>query len=549
MGNKYLELENGEVVKIGREDKEEFDAEIKKWEGIFERHPNLYQGETNDLPVVPKYLLPELAKKFDFIKRYFDKENVNSKEKILADVGYNSEKENEDLKKECFVFIAGRYEDDASELIVETIEKRFDIYTTRDDVKSEIWIYDDGIYKPNGECFIKEFVRNVLEKLYTPQRANKVISKIETDTMIETDEFFDVKYLNEICVENGILNLETKTLSEFTPKKIFFNKMPVCFNPTAECPAIDKFFSEILRSSDDKKILYELAGFCLHKDYFIEKAFMFVGDGRNGKGKTISLLKSFVGVKNICSVKLSQMEPRNTALCELHNRMVNLAGDLSNTALKDTGLFKELTARDPVQVKRKYLRELMFVNYAKMVFACNELPRVYDLSEGFWSRWIVLEFPYQFLPIKEIELKSEKDRKVCKEQDPWVIEKITTDEELSGLLNKAIEGLFEIKKQRDFSYSRGTNEVKNFWIRKSDSFTAFCLDKLIGCDERNGWITKKELRKEFNIYCKEHRIKGTSDINIKVVLEGMFGVTEGRKREDIHNPERVFCWDGIKFKS
>lgn len=448
------------------------------------------------------------------------------------------------LRTDALQFIITRDEDHATERIVDAIEARKNIYTTRDDIKSEIWIYDDGIYKPNGESFIKEFVRKILLHAYTPQRANKVVAKIEADSMIETDTFFNTMYLNEICVNNGILNLNTRKLSPFTPEKIFFNKLPVTYNEEATCPHIDSFFGEILREKEDKNVLYELTGFCLHKEYFIEKAFMFLGNGRNGKGKTLSLLKNFLGAENTCSVRLSQMEPQSSALCELHNRLVNLAGDLDNTALKDTGLFKELTGRDSVQVKRKYLRDLIFTNYSKMIFATNNLPRVYDLSEGFWSRWILLEFPYKFLPQAEIDQRSEAEKEFCKIQDPSIIEKLTTTKELSGLLNAAIDGLDRLKKNKDFSYSKGTADVKDCWIRKSDSFTAFCLDELE--EDIEGFVSKKDLRQRFNQYCKKHKIKGTSDKNMKVVLEDMFGVVEARRGNSYEIQERV--WEGLKLK-
>jgi len=38
--------------------------------------------------------------------------------------------------------------------------------------------------------------------------------------------------------------------------------------------------------------MFELFGFLLYKNYFIEKGVMFIGDGRNGKGKTINLMKN-----------------------------------------------------------------------------------------------------------------------------------------------------------------------------------------------------------------------------------------------------------------
>ena len=188
-------------------------------------------------------------------------------------------------------------------------------------------------------------------------------------------------------------------------------------------------------------------------------------------------------------------------------------------------------------------QDLFFVNYSKQIFACNDLPRVYDLSPGFWSRWILLEFPYEFIDSKDFNDCPDKSNKKVK--DVNIIDKLTTDEELSGLLNKALDGLDRLFINKSFSYSIGASHVKNFWIRKSDSFTAFCLDNL--SEDIEGYVTKKDLRKSFVKYCKTHSVKGASEKNIKTVLEDMFGVIESKKGSTYESQERV--WEGIVFKN
>ena len=76
----------------------------------------------------------------------------------------------------------------ATELIVNKIQTENNIYSTRDDIKSEMWIYDKGIYVPQGKTFIKETCRKILESVYTSHFANEVIVKIEADTFIEQDK-------------------------------------------------------------------------------------------------------------------------------------------------------------------------------------------------------------------------------------------------------------------------------------------------------------------------------------------------------------------------
>ena len=67
------------------------------------------------------------------------------------------------------------------------------IFTTRDDIKSECWIYKEGIYIPQAKTYITEITRTILNNKFTPHLLNEVILKIEADTYIEQDEFFKVR--------------------------------------------------------------------------------------------------------------------------------------------------------------------------------------------------------------------------------------------------------------------------------------------------------------------------------------------------------------------
>lgn len=427
---------------------------------------------------------------------------------------------------------------EASEEIVKHILKKEKIYTTKDDKNSEVWIYRDGIYVPAGRSEIKILMRNMLGKFYSNWHYNQVISKIEPDTSVDSNEFFGNNYKNEVPVLNGILNIKTRQLTPFTPNKIFFNKMPVRYNAKSVCPKIDLFLTEVLPYDNDKEVFYEIGGFSLLKEYTFEKAFMFVGGGRNGKGKAIELLKRTLGSQNCSSVPLSSLTSDNFQISELFGKSLNLAGDISNTDLKDTGLFKSLTGRDLINAKRKFLRDISFENYAKFVFACNELPMVYDLSKGFWDRWILLDFPFTF------EDKETFDRikgNNIKLRDEEIISKITTPEELSGLLNKFLDGLDRLLKNKRFSSTKGTEEVKNMWIRKSNSFMAFCMDHLE--ESYDSRISKKELRKKYSEYCKLHKVISKPDFTIKRNLQDLFGVSEVRSNEG-----DLYFWEGLKWK-
>jgi len=428
-----------------------------------------------------------------------------------------------------------------TELVAGAIEKSYYIFSIKEDKNSEMWIYKEGVYVPNAKSEIKSITRVIIGPVYNQTFINEIITKIEADTFIEQKEFFGTNYIDLVPVQNGILNLRTKELLPFEPKKIFFNKLPIGYYPDAKCPAIDKHLSDVLKSSDDKEVFYELVGYCLWKDYSIEKAVMMVGGGRNGKGKTIEMIKRFVGMDNCTSVPLIVMNEESFSLSNLFGKMVNLAGDLSATALQQTGMFKQTTGRDMISAKRKFMTDINFTNYAKHIFACNELPRVYDNSLGFWERWVLFEFPYTFVSKEEYMALPEEDRFFKKIMDTEQINKITTQEELNGLLIKSLEGLNRILTNKNFSKSRGSESIKQFWIRKADSFMAFCLDHLE--EDYTGKILKSDLRKAYSDYCHQHKVKGLSDMSIKISLQELFGVSE----EQIGS-ERRFAWVGVSFK-
>lgn len=429
----------------------------------------------------------------------------------------------------------------ASELLVEFIRKKLKFYTTKDDVKSEMWVYRDGIYVPQGRSEIKEILRTILGDSYSSYVINLVIAKIEADTFIDQDKFFNNNYVNEVPVLNGILNILTRKIEPFTPDKIFFNKLPVAYNPNVDCPLIDKFVTDVLASKDDRFVFYELGGFCLLKDYKFEKAFMFVGAGRNGKDKSLELIKRLLGVENCCSVPLASIVPDSFIISEFHNKMANLAGEISNQDLKDASAFKSLTGRSLQSAPRKFLKPVTFVNHAKFIFACNELPMVYENNKGFWDRWVLLEFPYTF--VTQQELDSQKDKSAFKLRDESIIEKITTPDEMSGLLNKFLDGLQRLLNNKGFSSTKGSDEIKQLWIRKSNSVMAFCMEYIK--EEYDSFISKKNFRKKYSEFCKTHKVTPRSDHVIKRTLEDLFGSSEANRDNAFGVWERV--WEGIKW--
>ena len=445
---------------------------------------------------------------------------------------------------EVLTLLAIRKRNEATELIVEEIEKDNYIYSIRSDDKNEIWFYKEGIYLPEGQSYILEFCRKVLGDCFTNAIGADVIAKIAADTYIDAKVFFENTYPTQIAVENGILDILTQEMQPFTPEKIFFNKIPVTYDSTKDCPAIKQHFETVLKKKEDSKRMEELFGFLLLKEYKIEKAFIFVGNGRNGKGKTIQLMKKFLGANNCASIQLQDFDKDKFAAENLLNKMANLAGDIDNRALRYTGMFKTLTGRDSISASRKFKSRIDFENFAKLVFAANSIPVTYDISTAFWSRWVMFEFPYHFVTQEIYDAETdEKEKEKMKIMNPDIGETLCTADELSGLLNLALGGLKRLLEQKDFSSSPSEDEVKELWLRKSDSFNAFLMDCVE--EEYDSIIAKSTLRQVYSAYCRKYKLKQSIDKAIKEILETQMGAGEDRK---MVGDALKTVWVGIKLK-
>ncbi len=444
------------------------------------------------------------------------------------------------VKNKVLVYLASRQRENATELIVQYILSVEKIYTIRSDKKIEIYIYKEGIYIPYGISYIKNHVRDLTDTAYTIPLSNEVIAKIETDTYIEASKFFITEDVDKIPVNNGILNLKTRELEKFSHQYFFFTKIPIDFIPGSTCENVKVHLQTVLKDGADVDIIQELFGWCLYRNLKPEKAFMFTGNGRNGKSKTIELLKRLLGADNCISMDIKRITEDGWARGFFLNKLANLGADIGNSTLKETNNFKNLTGHDAFSAPRKNKDDITFVNYAKMIFAANELPKTLDDSIGFWNRWELIDFPFTFLSENDnIQEYSKVDKNLIKKCDKNIIEKLTTKEELEGLLIWSVKGLDRLRNNSwCFSKCSSSKNVKNTWTRKSDSFAAFMMDCLV--ESVDNHVTKRDLSYNYNKYCKMHSIRPTSEKWVKSSLVKEYGVDE-RRIGDIRS------WFGVEF--
>lgn len=370
--------------------------------------------------------------------------------------------------------------------LARAIMQEFAYVTRESDEMMFLYHPDRGIYTPNGEAHIKRETEKALGKYLRRNRQSEVINYILSSTLKHVEE--TPPHL--IAMKNGILDLKARELKPFNPDYFILNSLPVVYTPEADCKAFMKFISEVV-AQEDIPVLQEVCGYCLWRDYRYHKAVMLVGDGANGKSTFLETLRRMLGAENVSTVPLHDLETSSFARSSLYGKLANIYPDLSDRALKGTGYFKMLSGGDTVSAEYKFRDRFEFKNYAKLVFSCNKVPESPDDTTAFFRRWIIINFPKQFL---------EGDPNT----DPNLLQKLTTEDELSGFFNWALEGLERLLKNGKFSTGKSLEDTREQYIRASDPVKAFAMDCL---EEKAGNLVQKdEVYKAFIEYCERMKL-------------------------------------------
>lgn len=387
----------------------------------------------------------------------------------------------------------------------------------------DIYLYQDGYYHQNAETWIKKRVQEILGDETTSYLKNEVLGCIRGATYTNTYTNNDTGLVN---LRNGLLDLHTMTLLPHTPKVFTITQIPITYTPETDCPQIKKFLGEIL-PSEDIPIIQELIGYCLLPDYRFQRAFMLLGDGRNGKSTLLNLLRIFLGKENTTSIDLHEIIQNRFIRAQLHGKLANIYPDLTSKTLNNTGVFKALTGGDALTADRKFRNPITFINTAKLIFSANELPKTLDDTLAFYRRWIILNFPNKF------------EGDTC---DTQKLEKLTTPTELSGLLNYALGGLQRLLTNGDFSHSMTAEETQKHYTRLASSI-AYYIEENIEVNPE-GWISKDELYSHYTSWCRNNNLPITPKNIFSKEIHQYITIREERRTVD---KGQVRGWRGISL--
>lgn len=287
--------------------------------------------------------------------------------------------------------------------------------------------YENGVYKEVSTLKMQSLVqKHLIEEYSKSHHIHDTLEQWKNRIIYEGDLLDNPQLINMINFQNGMFDLNTKSIIPHSP--LFYTAVQINaeYDPTADCPQFKEFIQKSLEPND-ALIAQEIMGYLLIPTTVAEKAFILYGPGRTGKSTFLKVIEHILGKEQISNVALQDLSQRFKASLLL-GKLANIYADLPSKNISDTGIFKTLVSGDTIVAEEKFGKPFSFSNRARLIFSCNELPGNYvDRTDGFYRRLIILPF-----------LRHVPEDKI----DPFLLQKF--QQERNGIVQWALEGLFRL---------------------------------------------------------------------------------------------------------
>lgn len=291
---------------------------------------------------------------------------------------------------------------------------------------------------------------------------------------------------DRIHVANGTLFLDGR----FTEDKSYCNnRLSVAYLPDAPPPVRWlQFLSELL-VPEDIPTLQEYMGYCLLPTTKGQKMLLMIGKGGEGKSRIGLVMRSMLG-DNMNTTSIQKVENNRFSRADLENKLLMVDDDMDMSALPKTNYIKSIvTAEAKMDVERKGIQSYQSDIYARFLcFGNGALTALYDHSDGFWRRQLVL---------------TTKDRPANREDDPFLVEALSA--ELEGILLWCLEGLQRLLRN-SYKFTVSPKAAANLETikRNSNNVLDFLDSEGYFRYKANFSISSKDLYEIYKLWCEDN---------------------------------------------
>ena len=176
--------------------------------------------------------------------------------------------------------------------------------------------------------------------------------------------------------------------------------------------------------------------------------------------------------------------------------------------------------------KKNTKSQFNFINYAKIILVTNELPEIKEDTIAIFARFLIIDFSKTFI----------------KNANPDLINELTTEEELSGLLNVLLRRLPRVLKH-GISYSKSVKEISEKYLLRLNSVQYFADNYLEKNNE--GKVRKNLVYSKYKHFCYKIKIPPKSEYKFSQELRKL-NFEYKQLRDEGYRP---YYWVNVRVKN
>lgn len=286
-----------------------------------------------------------------------------------------------------------------------------------------IWWYRNGAYFAENKNV--SLIQHIYAKCegQTTRYVDEVVKQI-----LYRSPHIDDKAGLPIQLRNGAITdgefVKIKDVG-FTPYYIDVN-----YKPDAEpVEIVDEYIDSLTSGDPDyRDLLMEIMGFAMVTDpeqiRALGKFFMFRGDGQNGKGTLLQIMKRIYNAENCTSLSIKELTDDRYKVTMI-GKLANLGDDIQADAINNDQMkiLKNISTADTIETRHMYSESESTTFTTKLYFTTNSDIKSFEKGYAYKRRVV-------WLPM------FNKVEKV----DPHFISKITTKEALEYWIKLIVDG-------------------------------------------------------------------------------------------------------------
>lgn len=332
--------------------------------------------------------------------------------------------------------------------VAHEITDRFQIIA----VNGLLYGYENGVYKPFDESKITEYLTTMRPKL-NGNFEKEVVRHIKGITRHEVPE--DDGTIN---VKNGILVFgeDDFTLQPHSPEHISFRQFNAVYDPGATDSLLQAtLFQWFNDDSSQIELFKQMIGYLMMDHVNYQKVFFFVGLPSTGKSTLLKMITAFCGKENVSAIQFEDMKQTHS-LAGIVNKTANIFSDVKRGKVFASEIFKMLADGSPIQINAKYKQPYTYCFTGKLIFGMNNYPDFSHDFDGIERRVIVFRFNRVF----NHETES---------FDPNLLDKLTSENVMSALLNMALDGYKSLIANNGFITTKESERALRQFVTENDS--------------------------------------------------------------------------------